>query len=199
MVFTGNGIHVKWIYTQPASKSRLERWSLVERLLFTQFEALGADAKSLDAARVLRVPGTFNCKPGTEDNRVRVVHHSPAVYTFDEFAAKVEASIPVNAESFKACLSEFEKSHKTAEPEPELPDCQNTEAELELAEEDWLLNTLVQHNPRDTWVNLSCEGLGLSHWFQTYELHDTLKRLDFNQGWTMALSEFNEKSRVENR
>ena len=199
MVFTGNGIHVKWIYTQPASKSRLERWNLIERLLFTQFEELGADVKSLDAARVLRVPGTFNCKPGTEDNRVRVVHHSPAVYTFDEFAAKVEASIPVNEESFKACMAEFEKSRGAAEPEPELPDCHNSEAELERAEEDWLLNTLVQHNPRDTWVNLSCDGLGLSYWFQTYELHDTLKRLDFNQGWTMAMSEFNEKSRVENR
>ncbi len=199
MVFTGNGIHVKWIYTRPASRGQLGRWSLVERLLFSQFEELGADAKSLDAARVLRVPGTFNCKPGTEDNRVRVVHHSEATYTFEEFAARVEASIPVNAESFKACIAEFEKSRRVAVPEPELPDCQNSEAEIELAEEDWLINMLVQHNPRDTWVNLSCDDLGLSHWLQTYELHDTLKRLDFNQGWTMALSEFTEKSRVENR
>ena len=197
MVFTGNGIHVKWIYTRPASRGQLGHWSFIERLLFSQFEELGADAKALDAARVLRVPGTFNCKPGTEDNRVRVVHHSPAVYTFDEFAAKVEASIPVNEESFKASLSEFEKSRRAAEPEPELPDCQNSEAELEQADEEWLLNTLVQHNPRDTWVNLSCEVLGLSLWVQTYELHDTLKRLDFTQGWTMALSEFTEKARVE--
>ena len=58
MVFSGNGIHVKWIYTRPASRNQLERWSRVERLLFAQFETLGADAKALDAARVLRVPGT---------------------------------------------------------------------------------------------------------------------------------------------
>lgn len=120
MVFSGNGIHVKWIYTRPASRIQLDRWSHIERLLFTQFEALGADAKSLDAARVLRVPGTFNCKPGTEDNRVRVVHHSPAEYTFDEFAAKVEASIPVNAESFRTCIEEWEKSNKVKKPEPEI-------------------------------------------------------------------------------
>ena len=197
MVFTGNGIHVKWIYTKPASRGQLGRWGLIERLLFSQFEELGADAKALDAARVLRVPGTFNCKPGTEDNRVRVVHHSEATYTFEEFAARVEASIPVNAESFKACIAEFEKSRRAAEPEPELPDCQNSEAEIEQADEEWLLSTLHQHHPRDTWVNLYCESLGQSLWVQTYELHDTLKRLDFTQGWTMALSEFTEKSRVE--
>lgn len=107
----------------------------------------------------------------------------------------MEASIPVNAESFKACMEEWEKSRKAAEPE--LPDCQNSEAELEQAEEDWLINTLAQHHPRDTWVNLSCDAQSL--WVQTYELHDTLKRLDFNQGWRMALSEFTEKSRVEHR
>ena len=201
MVFTGNGIHVKWIYTRPASRNHLERWSHIERLLFAQFEELGADAKALDAARVLRVPGTVNCKPGTMDNRVRVIHHSPAIYTFEEFAAKVEASIPVNADSFKECLDDFQKSGKAAEPEPELLDCftLNSEAEIKRTEEDWLLNTLVQHHPRDTWVNLSCEALGQSLWVQTYELHDTLKRLDFNQGWRMTLSEFTEKSCAEHR
>ena len=201
MVFTGNGIHVKWIYTRPALRHQLERWSHVERLLFAQFEELGADAKALDAARVLRVPGTVNCKPGTEDNHVRIVHSSPAAYTFEAFAARVEASIPVNEESFKACLSEFEKSRKTVEPEPDISFCfiENTGGAVKEAETDWLLNTLVQHHPRDTWVNLSCEALGQSVWVQTYELHDTLKRLDFKQGWTMALSEFTEKSRDENR
>ena len=201
MVFTGNGIHVKWIYTQPASRSHLERWNCIERLLFVQFEALGADAKALDAARVLRLPGTVNCKPGTEDNHVRIVHSSPAAFTFEEFAAKVEASIPVSEESFKACLEEWEKSHKATGPDPESLDCftQNSGADIERAEEDWLLNTLVQHHPRDTWVNLSCEALGQSLWVQTYELHDTLKRLDFNRVWTMALSEFTEKSRAEHR
>ena len=192
--FSGNGIHVKWIYTRPASRSQLGQWSHIERLLFTQFEELGADAKALDAARVLRVPGTINCKPGTKDNRVRIVHSSPAEYTFEEFAAKIEASTPANAESFKACMEEWERSRKAKEPkpEPELPDrfTVNSEAELKQAEEYWLLNTLDQHHPRNTWVNLSCEALNQSPWKQTCELHNTLKKLDFNQGWAMALSEF---------
>ena len=107
VVFSGNGLHVKWIYTAPITREERGRWDLAQRLLLSQFKELGADAASIDAARVLRVPGSRNGKPGTADRRVRLLHHSAPGYSFDAFLDKVKASVPVDPVSFHACLAEF--------------------------------------------------------------------------------------------
>ena len=99
VVFSGNGLHVKWIYTAPITKEERERWSLAQRLLLSQFKGLGADAASIDAARVLRVPGSRNGKPGTADRGVRLLHHSAPRYSFEAFLDKVKASLPAEWEA----------------------------------------------------------------------------------------------------
>ena len=106
VIFSGNGLHVKWIYTAPIAKEARRRWDLAQRLLLSQFKELGADAASIDAARVLRVPGSRNGKPGTADRGVRLLHHSAPGYSFDAFLDKVKASVPVDPVCFKACLAE---------------------------------------------------------------------------------------------
>jgi len=53
---TGNNCHAYWLLTEPLEREQLERAN--RRLA----HALGADPASADAARILRVPGTFSHK-----------------------------------------------------------------------------------------------------------------------------------------
>ena len=89
IVFSGNGLHVKWLYRKAITREKLERWSMLQKKLWLIFKDFGADAQAKDAARVLRVPGTKNCKPDTVDRDVRVVYSNPERYSFEDFAKKI--------------------------------------------------------------------------------------------------------------
>lgn len=58
------------------------------------FAELGADINATDLARVLRVPGTKNCKPETVDRDVRVVNLTSETYDFEEFLALIDDLVP---------------------------------------------------------------------------------------------------------
>ncbi|MBQ6434662.1 MAG: hypothetical protein IJJ09_01535, partial [Synergistaceae bacterium] len=73
VVFSGGGVHLKWIYDEPISRSELELWKYAQNLLLSQFKTLGADPASSDAARVLRLVGTENHK-NSEIIKERTVH-----------------------------------------------------------------------------------------------------------------------------
>lgn len=201
VVFSGNGLHVKWIYTAPIAKEELERWNLAQRLLLSQFEELGADAASIDAARVLRVPGSRNGKTGTVDRRVRLLHHSSPKYTFDEFLDEVKTSIPANPEAFNACLVELEEMTSEASLQHTIPDdvcfVMNSEEELKRAEENWLLHELNFHHPKDAWMFLENAAEGQQLWVPVRELHHYLKHLDLSKGWRMSSAEFRRTVRAE--
>ena len=122
MVFSGNGIHLKWLYKEAISGAKLKLWGRLEKKLHKLFAELGADIKSTDLARVLRVPGTKNCKPETIDRDVRVVNLTSETYEFEAFLALIddlvsdevyEISPEAETESLDVAINNVEEADDT--------------------------------------------------------------------------------------
>ena len=64
VVATGAGVHLYWRLKEPIQVSARENRALLERINRKLAFALGGDLNACDAARILRVPGTRNLKPG---------------------------------------------------------------------------------------------------------------------------------------
>jgi hypothetical protein len=79
LVESGRGAYFVWAFDKPLSKDRLPEWQLVEDALVGLLEPIGADAAARDAARILRVTGSFHVVAG---DRVRARRVGDAV-TFD--------------------------------------------------------------------------------------------------------------------
>ena len=75
VVFSGGGVHLKWIFDEPVTRPELALWRYCQQLLLVQFKTLGADFNSSDGARVLRLVGTYNHKDSLiiKDRSVRVL------------------------------------------------------------------------------------------------------------------------------
>lgn len=97
IVHSGNGSHVKYFFTEGISRVERKRWEELEKILCGLYREIGADAKAKDITRVLRLPGTKNCKPDTVDRDVRITY-TGVKYDFAELAAKLEAlgRTPIN-------------------------------------------------------------------------------------------------------
>lgn len=65
VVRSGRGLYAKWIFDTAVGAANLAQWSELQRTLVAIYRAIGADAKSRDAARVLRALGTINSKADT--------------------------------------------------------------------------------------------------------------------------------------
>ena len=63
-VNTGRGIALVWRH-EPESRSALAKWNLCQKVIYEALKDLGADPLARDAARVLRLTGTYNSKSGT--------------------------------------------------------------------------------------------------------------------------------------
>ena len=79
LVESGRGCYFIWAFDKPLSKDRLPEWQLVEDVLLSLLAPIGADAQVRDAARFLRVTGSFHVVAG---DRVRARRVGDAV-TFD--------------------------------------------------------------------------------------------------------------------
>ncbi|MFM7348987.1 MAG: AAA family ATPase [Erythrobacter sp.] len=80
VIDSGRGFVASWQLAEPlcdlAAAEAANRWLA---------EQLGGD-KCHDVSRILRLPGTVNCKPEAQGRRARIVSHDAgAVYTFDLF------------------------------------------------------------------------------------------------------------------
>lgn len=64
IVYSGRGVHLKWLLSNPVPRAALPRWNLLQNLLGERFESLGADPRARDASRVLRLEHTVNSKTG---------------------------------------------------------------------------------------------------------------------------------------
>lgn len=64
IVFSGRGVHLKWLFEKALPSAALPRWNLAQRLIGERLEALGADPNARDASRVLRLEQTVNGKTG---------------------------------------------------------------------------------------------------------------------------------------
>jgi len=63
-IATGRGIALVWRH-EPEPRSALPRWDRCQKEIYEALEELGADPSARDAARVLRLVGTYNSKSGT--------------------------------------------------------------------------------------------------------------------------------------
>lgn len=73
VVYSGRGLQAKWSLSAPVPASALPRWKAVQQWLCETLRPLGADPRSLDASRVLRLVGTVNSRSG---DVVRVIHRA---------------------------------------------------------------------------------------------------------------------------
>jgi hypothetical protein len=81
-VESGGGYHLYWLLKEPAPKGDIPR---IENLLKRIAIHLGGDKVAAEAARILRVPGTYNLKY-TPKRRITIGHFHPEKrYNLDDF------------------------------------------------------------------------------------------------------------------
>ncbi|GAA0790348.1 helix-turn-helix transcriptional regulator [Hathewaya limosa] len=61
IVITGRGLAIYWLI-EPVPYKVLPLWNAVQKFLLNELEEVGADPKSIDAARVMRLSGSINQK-----------------------------------------------------------------------------------------------------------------------------------------
>lgn len=83
VVFSGRGLQAKWLLDGPLPQRALPRWNAVQDAINAKLQDFGADAKALDASRVLRLVQTINSKSG---ELVRVTHYNSDTYSFDKLS-----------------------------------------------------------------------------------------------------------------
>ena len=83
IVWSGRGLHVKWVLDKPLSAAALPRWNAVQRTLASKLQAAGwpVDSGSSDASRILRIVGTWN--PGYGSSGLAHVVHEGPDYDFE--------------------------------------------------------------------------------------------------------------------
>jgi len=87
VVMSGGGLHVYWISDKPLTRDEWQPyasglWALVQK------HGLKADALTTDAARVLRVPGTFNRKT-TPPKEVKLQSLAPSDHDFESMLGHI--------------------------------------------------------------------------------------------------------------
>lgn len=70
IIATGGGLHIYWWLKEPFF---LEEIPQAESLLKRLSIHFGADTKATDASHVMRVPGSFNCKPNRGNAAVKII------------------------------------------------------------------------------------------------------------------------------
>jgi DNA-binding CsgD family transcriptional regulator len=92
ILFSGRGLQVKWLLTNPVPRAALPRWNRVQSELVSLLIDLGADPQARDASRVLRLDQTVN---STSGERVRILDvlevrpGEPIRYDFETLAFEV--------------------------------------------------------------------------------------------------------------
>ena len=161
IVFSGNGIHVKWLYKTTITREKLNRWERLQKKLWKLFEEFGADPQAKDAARVLRIPGTKNCKPETVDRDVRVVKFNPERCEFEELEARINELLPTDEESLQ------DAPETMAIPEVETPASENVPC-----------------------FYVKNETTGVTEFVKTHEMSEYLSRQDKTHVLRRSIAEF---------
>ena len=84
VTLSGRGLVLHW-KIEPVPYMALPLWQAIQKYLFSKFEFVGADPKSLDASRVFRVPGSINSKNG---NMVTVQYRHDYHYALREIQSE---------------------------------------------------------------------------------------------------------------
>jgi len=89
LVYSGKGMHAKWLLKTCLPRGALPRWNACQRYLGVRLKLLGADSNARDASRVLRLISTVNSKSGEICRLVHVescLDGQPIRYDFEKLA-----------------------------------------------------------------------------------------------------------------
>ena len=89
LIDSGRGVY--YIILIDENKKKLPEWQTIEKFLFSKMEWLGADAKCLDATRVLRVVDSVNSR---NNQRVTILDHYDYNYSINEILENYIPEIP---------------------------------------------------------------------------------------------------------
>lgn len=84
IVFSGRGLYLKWLFTEPVSATNLYRWNALQLVLVSLYQSIGADIAARDASRVLRVMGSTNSASGSAG--VQLAWSGGKRYDFNELS-----------------------------------------------------------------------------------------------------------------
>lgn len=91
---SGRGLYLVWQH-EPVPRAALPRWSACQREIWEELREFGADRRSIDAARVLRVTGSLNPRALDAGDSVASLGRVEALlpvgdaYGFDELAGRI--------------------------------------------------------------------------------------------------------------
>lgn len=154
---SGNGLHLVWL-TNLVPPAALKRWNLVQERLLEVLQPFGADPAAKDAARVLRLSGSWNPNAARKDPTRGLVHliwiqgdeiAKPYRYDFDSFADDVlpmtrAEIVSLRAERAKRRAESTPNSRKGRKPAARRDSASYAETVLED------LHRLRQHRYRST-------------------------------------------------
>lgn len=84
VVSSGGGWHGYWLLTEPVLLDEHHR-DMAKLTLKGMAMTAGSDTAVADLARIMRLPGTVNTKPGRDARRCEVVDCLPAYYDYQQF------------------------------------------------------------------------------------------------------------------
>lgn len=124
VINSGRGLYLIWKINE--DRNALPRWNKVQHYLFEQCKELGADPQALDAARILRVPGTINTR---NNNKVNIIEFNNVKYTLYSIMQEFDINKKKQLKTYKYGQA-TDKQRKTAifiasKLGMELPDFQN--------------------------------------------------------------------------
>lgn len=83
---SGRGLYAKWVFDDPVNAGLMPTWRLLQKKLVSAYLPMGADAKVIDPARVLRLQETINSKSGSEVGLL----HQGQTHSFAELFRQAE-------------------------------------------------------------------------------------------------------------
>ena len=89
LIDSGRGVY--YIILINENKKKLAEWQTIEKFLYNKMEWLGADAKCLDATRVLRIINSVNSK---NNGKVKILDQYDYNYSIDEILENYIPEIP---------------------------------------------------------------------------------------------------------
>jgi hypothetical protein len=97
-VMTGRGIALVWRH-EPEPRSALPKWNRCQSEIYEALKPLGADSLARDAARVLRLAGTYSSKSGTLVESI----FEPLNYVWDvwDFGELADEILPLTSEELE--------------------------------------------------------------------------------------------------
>lgn len=213
MVFSGNGVHVKFFFNKLMTVNNFSRWEKLEIKLAEIFKTIGADSHATDGARVLRVEGTKNCKPDTKDRDVRVIF-TGGNYDFEKFASYIE-NFSLPSEEIKISEPKPEISAKPAEikstansepkkvvsevkiAQPLKQSSKPQKPQRQMTDEEEAAQSIEDYGK--TWFYLLDTATDAEKWIAKSDFNSYAKKLNKNHRVECSIVEFKSKNRHDRR